>query len=49
VLNGRYYLGNISYINTSFLLTLFRRIRYYLRKVIIVKVPLKTFKELFNL
>jgi hypothetical protein len=49
VLNGRYYLNNASYINTSFLLTPFRRTRYHLREVIIARVPLKTLKELFNL
>jgi hypothetical protein len=49
VLNGRYYLNDISYINTSFLLTPFRQIRYHLRKVIIAKVPFKTLEELFNL
>jgi hypothetical protein len=49
VLNSRYYFNNISYINISFLLTLFRRTRYYLYKVIIAKAPFKTFKEFFNL
>jgi hypothetical protein len=49
VLNGRYYFSNASYINTSYLLIPFRRIKYYLREVIIAKELLKTFKELFNL
>jgi hypothetical protein len=49
VLNSKYYLRDAKYINTSTLLTLFKRIRYYLQEVIIAKQILKTYKKLFNL
>jgi hypothetical protein len=43
MLNGKYYLKDASYINTSALLTLFKRIKYHSREIIIAKEILKTY------
>jgi hypothetical protein len=43
MLNSRYYLNNARYINTKTILTLFKRIRYYLREFIIAKEVLETY------
>jgi hypothetical protein len=41
--NSRYYLSNTRYVNTRTILTLFKRIRYYLREIIIAREVLKTY------
>jgi hypothetical protein len=47
--NGIFYLGDVGYVNTRSILTLFRKTRYYLREVITAKEVPKTYQELFNL
>ena len=49
VFNSKYYLGNIGYINIGNILTPFRRIRYYLREIIITRDIPEMYQELFNL
>jgi hypothetical protein len=41
--NSRFYLGDAGYVNTRSILTLFRRTRYYLHKVITAKEVPKTY------
>jgi hypothetical protein len=49
VLNNRYYLNNVGYINIRNILIFFKRIKYYLYKIIIAKDVLKIYQEFFNL
>jgi hypothetical protein len=46
---GRFYLGDTGYINTGYILTPFRRTRYYLYKIITTGEVPETYEELFNL
>jgi hypothetical protein len=47
--NGRYYLGDVGYVNTGNILTPFRRTRYYLCEIIVARDAPETYQELFNL
>ena len=49
MLNRYYYLGNIEYINISIILTLFRKIRYYLKEQYLASLALEILAELYNL
>jgi hypothetical protein len=43
MLNGKYYFKDAGYININTFLTLFKRIRYYLKEIIIAKEILKIY------
>jgi hypothetical protein len=43
MLNSKYYFNNAKYVNIGTILTLFKRIKYYLYEIIIVKKVLKTY------
>jgi lipid II:glycine glycyltransferase (peptidoglycan interpeptide bridge formation enzyme) len=49
ILVRKYYLGDAGYINNDFVLTLYRGIKYYIKKALNLKVKPSYKEELFNL